>query len=168
MILVNIRKSGKTATSAEQLQAAAASAWSNLKDESLDEYGDFLVAVLMNKVVGVWAIDGRRRDGEDKIWFDLSEAVDAPLAVGDSSPAPWRQGQANPVKYVDTSTLRPEAAEVDVTRDGNRRVALDGWTLTVYTDGRARLSAPDVDRKMIVESAYPGPRGGNVTVRIVD
>ncbi len=78
------------------------------------------------------------------------------------------RGAANPVKFVKTETMLPESAEVELTPQGNRRVNLDGWSLVVYGDGRARLQAPDSESKLIVESAFPGPKGGNVTVRLVD
>lgn len=51
---------------------------------------------------------------------------------------------------------------------GDAGCGLDGWSLVVYTDGRARLQSPDSDRKLIVESAFPGPKGGNVTVRLLE
>jgi hypothetical protein len=100
--------------------------------------------------------------------FDLGGPDAHTDLVGQPSPATWVRGAANPVKFVKTETMLPESAEVELTPQGNRRVNLDGWSLVVYGDGRARLQAPDSESKLIVESAFPGPKGGNVTGRLVD
>ena len=167
MIFVNTNKSGARAATEQQHRDAAVGAWV-IKDESVRVFGDHLVAVRKNTVMGAWTIEGAVRDDEGKVTFEVSAAPELQDMVGQPSPVEWRQGQANPVKLVETSTLRQEASEVELTPQGNRRVRLDGWSLVVYDDGRARLQAPDRDRKLIVESAFPGPKGANITVRLLD
>ena len=58
--------------------------------------------------------------------------------------------------------------EVEESPRGNRVVRLDGWTMTLYRDGRARLSAPDADATLAVESAFPGHKGAKVTARLIE
>jgi len=166
VIIVNVNKSGARAVTDEQVREAAVGAWV-LSDSSEQMFGDYLVAVRKNIVIGAWTIEGSSRDDEGKVVFEVGVAPDLGDMIGQPSPVEWRQGQANPVKLVDTKTLRQEASEVELTPQGNRRVSLDGWSLVVYPDGRARLQSPDVERKLIVESAFPGPKGGNVTVRLL-
>jgi hypothetical protein len=167
MIIVNVNRSGARAVSDEQVREAAVGAWV-LSETSEQLFGDYLLAVRKNIVVGAWAIEDSTRDVEGKVTFEVSAAPEVNDMVGQASPVEWKQGQANPVKLVDTRTLRQEASEVELTPQGNRRVQLDGWSLIVYADGRARLQSPDTDRKLIVESAFPGPKGANVTVRLLD
>lgn len=166
MIIVNVNRSGARATSDEQVREAALGVWV-LSEASEQLFGDYLVAVRRNIVVGAWAITGSSRE-EGKVTFEVSAAPELNDMVGQTSPVEWKQGQANPVKLVETKTLRQEASKVELTPQGNRRVQLDGWTLVVYPDSRARLQAPDTERKIVVESAFPGPKGGNVTVRLLN
>ncbi len=167
MIIVNVNRSGARAVTDEQVREAAVGAWV-LSEASEQLFGDYLLAVRKNIVIGAWAIEGSSRDHEGKVTFEVSAAPELNDMVGQASPVEWKQGQANPVKLVETKTLRQEASEVELTPQGNRRVQLDGWSLIVYADGRARLQCPDSDRKLIVESAFPGPKGGNVTVRLLE
>lgn len=166
MILVNVRQSVPPGASAEELREGAAGDWANISEDSLESFGDCLAAVRQNVVLGIWPIEGHRRVPGNRVRFELGEPDAHQDLVGQRSPAEWRQGAANPVKFLDSDSLRPESAEVEMTPQGNRRVALDGWSLVVYSDGRARVQAPDTELKLIVESAYPGPKGGNVTVRL--
>lgn len=167
VIIVNINRSGARAKTQEEIRAAAIGYWV-VSATSAEAYGDYLVAVRKNVVVGVWSILNIRRDEGGKVIFDVGTAPDLEDMIGEASPVEWRQGQANPVKLVDTRTLRPESSEVEVTPQGNRRVQLDGWTLVVYPDGKARIQAPDTGQKLIVEAAFPGPKGCNVIVRLLD
>ena len=167
MIIVNINRSGARAVTEEQIRDAAVAAWV-ISQSSVESFGDYLVAVRKNIVTGVWSIQDSSRDAEGKVWFQVGTAPELADMIGGSSPVEWKQGQANPIKLVETRTLRQEASEVELTPQGNRRVQLDGWSLIVYPDGRARLQSPDTDKKLIIESAFPGPKGGNVTVRLMD
>lgn len=167
MILVNINKSGASAATDEQLRDAAAGAWV-IAAASVSTYGDYLAAVRKNLVVGVWTITGSWLEEDGRVSFELAAAPEMTHLIGEPSPVPWKQGAANPVKLVDTATYLPPSVEVEESPRGNRVVRLDGWSMTIYRDGRARLSAPDVDAKLVVESAFPGPRGANVTVRLIE
>lgn len=166
MIIVNVNRSAAKAATEEQVRDAAIGAWL-MSEASELAYGDYLTAVRKNVVIGVWKIEGSSWDKDGRVTFDVAPAPDLSDMLGQPSPVEWKQGAANPIKLVDTRTLRQEATEVELTPQGNRRVQLDGWTLVVYPEGRARLQAPDVGKKVIVESAFPGPKGGNVTVRLM-
>lgn len=169
MIVVNINRSGAKAVTAEQIEAAARGAWV-LGESSEQEYADVLVAVRKNSVVGVWTITGVERvtEGPDagKAVFSVAPAPEFEYLVGQESPAVWTPGQANPVKLLETATMQQKASKVELTKAGNPRVQLEGWSMIVYPDGRARISPPGGAR-VVVESAFPGPDGANITVRIV-
>ena len=166
MIGVNVSRSAAHLDTEEQLRWAAASSWV-ISDSSLNAHGDYLIAVRKNVVAGAWGIGSWDRNQDGKVTFKLGPAPELADMVGQASPVEWKQGQANPVKIIHTRTLLPESSEVEITSEGNRRVQLDGWSLVVYTDGRARLQAPGGDRRLIVESAFPGPPTGSVTVRLL-
>lgn len=167
MIIVNVRQTGAAAVTDQELQANAAGDWV-VGDSSIQAFGDYLVAVIANRVVGAWTIDSHRRvDG--KVRFDLSPAPDlAAELTNQPSPVAWKRGQANPIKLVHTKTLRPPEAEVVLTPQGNRRVQLEGWTLIVYSATAARVQPQDGSKKLVVEHAFPGPNGANVQVRLVE
>jgi hypothetical protein len=107
---------------------------------------------------------GRDQGARRPCLFALTEAPDFEHLVGQDSPVKWVQGSANPIKLLDTATLAPPSAEIEHTTQGNARVRLEGWTLVVYPDGRARVSPPGKSR-VLIESAFPGPDGANVTLR---
>lgn len=161
MILVNISRSGIAAVTPQQIRDAAVRAW-KVKEESLNRFGDLLVAVRSNVVVGVWKIDGWIREESGRYAFQVSDTQDQSM-IGGPSPVPWITGQANPVKYVDTTTATDQA-DVETTADGHRSVKLEGWTLVVLGGGRAQLHGPtEPAGQLIVENAG----GGNVTVRLI-
>ena len=102
MILVNVRRSARDAVTPEQLRDAARGDWANLTDESIDEYGDLLLAVKHNKVVGAWSIASAERLDDDRIRFELRDDPELEVWVGADSPVQWKRGQANPVALIDT------------------------------------------------------------------
>lgn len=166
VIIVNVNKSAARAVTDKDIREAAEGAWL-LSEASERRYGDYLVAVRKNVVIGVWKIEGSQWDEDGRVTFDVGPAPDLADMVGQPSPVEWKQGAANPVKLVDTRTLRQESSDVEVTPQGNRRVQLDGWTLVVYPEGRARVQAPETKLRLVVESAFPGPQGANVTVALL-
>lgn len=165
MILVNISRSAATAVTAEQIREAAVRAW-RVKEDSLNRYGDYLVAVRNNVVIGVWRIERwTKEEDTGRFAFHVSETDDASL-IGQPSPVPWVTGQGNPVKYVDTAEAFGRV-EIENAPDGTRRAGVEGWTLSVHPDNSATLTAPAaIGGRLIVESANPGP-GGSVTVRVL-
>lgn len=167
MILVNVKKSGRNAATDMQLREAAAGNWV-LADDTIKLYGDTLAAVRGNLVVGHWEIVGHYRvtagQDEGRVCFELGEAD--PSLVGEPSPVQWVRGAANPVKIFDSEEGRQASSQIELTAQGNSRVSLLGWSLIVYPDGRARVSPPADGGKLVVESAFPGPSGANVTVRL--
>jgi hypothetical protein len=59
------------------------------------------------------------------------------------------------------------AAPIERLRTGSQRVTLDGWTMTVLTDGRARIHhVPEPEHSLVIQALYPGPGPGNVTLRL--
>lgn len=164
MILVNINRSGAKAVTAKQIEGAAQGAWV-LSESSEQEYADFLVAVRKNVVVGVWKIAHVEREDDGRATFELKPTTKFKDLLGQEPPVIWTQGQANPVKLVETATMQQKSSNIEYTREGNPRVQLNGWSMIVYSDGRARISPPGNSR-VVVESAFPGPNGANVTVRL--
>lgn len=166
MILVNINRSGAKAVTAKQIENAARGAWV-LSENSEQEYADFLVAVRKNIVVGVWRIKRVEREDDGRATFKLGATQEFEDLLDQESPVVWTQGQANPVKLVVTATMQQKSSRIEYTREGNPRVQLNGWSMVVYPDGRARISPPGSSR-VVVESAFPGPNRANVTVRVDD
>lgn len=102
MIIVNVNKTSP----GHVVRESAAAEWL-IAEWRLKKYGDRLVAVERNVVVGVFVIDGWSRVAGPKsgVVFELREDDGAlGIEVGDPSPDPWLAGQRWPVKYLATET----------------------------------------------------------------
>ncbi|MET8204179.1 hypothetical protein [Micromonospora taraxaci] len=104
MIAVNIRRSGDDASTPEQVREAAAGDWV-LSSRTLDVYGDVLLAVRNGRVRGAFDILGWEPVDGGRIRFDLRESDEYSWLVGGESPVKWKQGQSNPVVYLDTDDV---------------------------------------------------------------
>ena len=143
MIIVNVNKTSP----GHVVRESAASSWL-IAEWRLTRFGDYLVAVERNVVVGVFKIDGWSRDGGPKgpVTFELAEMSAAPagLLVGDPSPDPWLAGQRWPVKYLSTEALVMRTAAsvavsaVDVLVPG-LTITLDGSGIVTVTWDATKL-----------------------------
>ena len=160
MIIVNVNKTSP----GHGVRASAASSWL-IAEWRLNRFGDYLVAVERNVVVGVFKIDGWSRKGGAKgpVTFDLTEVDLAPgaVAVGDPSPDPWLAGQRWPVKYLSTEALVMRTAAsvavsaVDVLVPG-LTITLDGaGIVTVTWDATKLLGEVKVGAERGVVELWP-------------
>jgi hypothetical protein len=94
--------------------------------ERMSKYGDVLAAVYENTVVAVYEITGHTRGEGNKVTFTGTSSETWKHLIGQPTPAvPWgRQGDAWPVKYVDTAVVA--GGDVPVEQSGaGRRAVLD-------------------------------------------
>ena len=167
-VFVNVNRSAAKADSEQEIKAAAIGDW-RISSLALDSRPEVLVAVLRGIVIGVWQLEGWTRQPSGRWRFMVSDALEFSSWLGRQSPVTWKQGQANPVQFGELAALEGGVAIKD-TRAGNKRVEIDGWTLTVYPDGRARLHHTgdgQTERRLVVLSLFPRPGSGNITLTTV-
>lgn len=159
MIIVNVNKTSPGYVPRE----SAASEWL-IAEWRLKRYGDYLVAVKHNVVVGVYKIDGWTRVAGPKsgVVFELAETDLAPggVAVGDPSPDPWLAGQRWPVKYLATEAWVARTAERQAVSLAD--VLVPGLSVTLDGDGVVTL-AWDADR--LASQVEVGADSGKVVLR---
>ncbi|MDG4779848.1 hypothetical protein O7614_09355 [Micromonospora sp. WMMD961] len=129
MIAVNIRRSGDDASTPEQVREAASGDWV-LSSRTLDMHGDVLLAVRNGRVRGVFDILGWEPVDGGRIRFDLRESDEYSWLVGGESPVKWKQGQSNPVVYLNTDDVSEKApsgsvAQVVRPRRGVHRIVIE-------------------------------------------
>lgn len=132
MLAVNITSSLASDPNRSGDVRACAEKWWAVADATLDSFGDELLAVANNTIVGVFGINGWKRDASahQKVTFKLVTAPHWDWLVGQDSPVTWSRGQANPVRKVGTvlvSALRE--------RQPHRIDGGHGWVLEVDPDG---------------------------------
>lgn len=110
VIIVNIRRSGDDAATIEQVMEAASGDWV-LSESGVDAYGDVLLAVRAGRVRGAFDILGWEQVGSGRIRFYLRVSEDLGWIVGQESPVRWRQGQSNPVMFLDTESVTDESSQ---------------------------------------------------------
>jgi hypothetical protein len=115
VIVVNIRRSGDAASTVEQVRDAAAGDWV-VSSDTLDIYGDVLLAVRSGRVRGAFDVMGWSAADGGRIRFDLRESDQYSWLVGEESPVKWKKGQSNPVMYLDTADVGDEVPNVAATR----------------------------------------------------
>lgn len=81
--------------------------WAQVPDEALSEFGDVVLGVYKHVVVSAFDIDGWTRDpATGRVTFTGTESERWAHLVGGANPGPnWTQGQARPVKYLDTDEV---------------------------------------------------------------
>lgn len=121
--------------------------------DKLIAYGDVLLAVFNNTVVAAYDIEGHTRDEDNKVTFTGRESQTWARLVGQSNPSKhWgRQGDAWPVRYIDTAVVADGEVPVQDTPEGHRAV-VDGYTFTVGTDLNATVVVP-AGRMVTVQTA---------------
>jgi hypothetical protein len=89
--------------------------------------GDVLAAVFDNKVVAVYEITGHTRGPDNKVTFTGTPSATWEHLIFQPTPAtPWgRQGDAWPVKYVDTAVVAGGDVPVETSSAGRRAVLGD-------------------------------------------
>jgi len=112
---------------------SCAERWWAIADGTLAGYGDQVLAVANNVIVGVFDVRGWQRDPDanNKIVFDLASAAEWQGLVGQDSPVIWHPGRANPVRKLGT-LITGELRR----RRPHHSDAAHGWSLHVDPDGR--------------------------------
>ncbi len=143
MIVVHVNKSWPFVQEGRMDEAEAVLGdWPIAKDK-LAEYGDVLLAVFDNIVVAAYDIEGHTRDEDKKVTFIGNKSQAWAHLVGQPNPGThWgRQGDAWPVRYVDTAIVTGGDVSVESTHEG-RRAVVDGFTFVVGADLNATVIVP--------------------------
>lgn len=160
MILVNLRQSTTPASTAIEIRDAAASAWANVSDSAMDQYGDYVLAVRDNVVTGVFSLRNWERLDDGRVEFTL-DAAPAELdgLVGGDSPLRWKRGQANPVMYLETPDRMEDLTTASPSDSPTRRPAharRRTHRITIETRGLSDDAAADLHHALITMARMTG------------
>jgi hypothetical protein len=124
-----------------------------IAEENLKRYGDVLLGVYDNTVVAAYDITGHSRGADKKVTFDGNPTTTWAHLIGQPTPAkPWgTQGDAWPVRFVDTAVVADGNVPVEETTEG-RRAVIDDVVLTVGADHQVIVVVPP-GRSIIVKAA---------------
>lgn len=143
MIVVHVNQTWPLVEAGRMDKAnAVLRAWP-IADDKLAAYGDVLLAVFDNTVKAAYDIEGHTRDEDNRVIFTGKESQVWDHLVGQPNPGKhWgRQGDAWPVRYVDTATVTSGDVPVEDTPEGHRAV-VDGFTFVVGADLNATVVVP--------------------------
>lgn len=108
MFLVNLPRTWPTVVAGTRTAAEVTlGEWAQVPEEALTEFGDAILGVYKHEVVSAFDIDGWTRDPETgRVTFTGTESERWAHLIGGPNPGPrWTQGQARPVKYLDTAEI---------------------------------------------------------------
>jgi hypothetical protein len=118
------------------------SAWAQISDDRLHQYGDAVLGIYQNEIVTAFDITGWSRNHEGRVIFEGTPSREWTHLIGTPNPGkPWVRGQARPVQYLDTAILASGAVPVEEAASG-RRAVVDDFILTVDIEGNATLVVP--------------------------
>jgi hypothetical protein len=143
MIVVHVNKSWPWVEAGRMDEAEAVlGAWP-IAEDKLTTYGDVLLAVFDNTVVATYDIEGHTRGDDNRVTFTGEKSQAWAHLVGQPNPGThWgRQGDAWPVRYVDTAVVTTGDVPVQDTTEG-RRAVVDGFTFMVGADLNATVVVP--------------------------
>lgn len=143
MIVVNINKSYPEVLAGDlSLEDATRGNWKKIAEPAIAEYGDVIIGVFRDRVVSAYDIVGHHRLQDDRVQFDVRESEEFASLIGQPSPVgPWKSGQARPIVYVDSHTIRFGDAPL-VQQGEATRAVVHGYILTVSADGTAATVIP--------------------------
>lgn len=152
LIIVHLNKTWPYVPSRMTPEDAAFGVWP-IAEENLTRYGDVLLGVYDNTVVAAYDITGYARGEDKKVTFDGKPSVAWGHLKGQPTPAkPWgAQGDAWPVRFIDTAVVAGGNVPVEETTDG-RRAVIDDVVLTVGADQQVIVVVP-AGRSIIVKAA---------------
>jgi hypothetical protein len=143
MIVVHVNQTWPLVEAGRMDKAnAVLRAWP-IAEDKLTAYGDVLLAVFDNTVKAAYDIEDHTRDEDNRVIFAGKESQAWDHLVGQPNPGKhWgRQGDAWPVRYVDTATVTSGDVPVEDTPEGHRAV-VDGFTFVVGADLNATVVVP--------------------------
>lgn len=143
MIVVHVNKSWPFVEAGRMDEAEAVLGDWPIAEDKLAAYDDVLLAVFNNVVVAAYDIEGHTRDEENKVIFTGKKSQTWAHLVGEPNPGKhWgRQGDAWPVRYIDTAIVASGDVPVQDTPEGHRAV-VDGFTFMVGADLNATVVVP--------------------------
>lgn len=144
MIVVNLKKTYKLVVSGQMdMDDATLGMWQGVTDEAIEKFGDVIIGVYGDTVVSAYDITGHARNEEGRVGFDGEESKEFAYLLNGKSPVkPWVRGQARPVQYIYTDTVRTGDAPQVEDEEGNRRAVVNGYVLTVDVEGVATVEPP--------------------------
>lgn len=144
MILVQVEKNWlQVLTGSLTADDAILGEWPGIAEHQVRQYGDVLVGLYRNTIVGAYDIDQEKTTyGPGKVKFAGTASTRWANAVGKHNPGrPWTQGGGDLVQFLNTSTARitdgPAAGA-----PADRQVSLDGFVLSVDGHGNASVFVP--------------------------
>ena len=143
MIVVHVNKSWPFVEAGRMDEAEAVLGDWPIAEDKLAAYADVLLAVFNNVVVAAYDIEGHTRDEDNKVIFTGKKSQTWAYLVGQPNPGKhWgRQGDAWPVRYVNTAVVAGGDVPVQDTLEGHRAV-VDGFTFMVGADLNATVVVP--------------------------
>lgn len=143
MIVVNINRSYPDVSAGNlSLEDATRGDWQGIKDQAIVEYGDVIVGVWRNHVVSAYEIEDHARLEDGRVRFEVITSQEFAGLIGQPSPVgPWKAGQARPIVYADTATIRDGDAPRIAVGNATRSV-VGGYILTVDSNGQATVAPP--------------------------
>jgi hypothetical protein len=144
MIIVNINRNWPRVLQGElDADTATLQKWHLISDKSLTEDGDVIVGVCQNTVVSAYDITGWTRDATGHVTFTGTLSMKWKSLVGGPNPGKrWVRGQARPIQVVRTDSVAAGTVPVNSAPSGDHRAIVQGYVLTVPTDGPAMLRVP--------------------------
>ncbi|MFH7337134.1 hypothetical protein [Streptomyces sp. KHY 26] len=151
MILVHLASSWPDVLAHSRTAAEVTlSAWAQISDDRLRQYGDAVLGVYQKEVVTAFDITGWSRTREGRVVFEGNPSRRWAHLIGTPNPGkPWVRGQARPVQYLDTAILASGAVPVEDAASG-RRAVVDDFILTVDAEGSATLVVPSGRRVTVI------------------
>jgi hypothetical protein len=152
MIVVHVNKTWPLVQEGRMAQDDAVLGFWPIAEEKL-KFGDVLLAIFENTVVAVYDITGHIRGADKKVTFTGAPSITWAHLVGQPTPAtPWgRQGDAWPVKYVDTDVVAGGDVPVEDTGSG-RRAVLDDVVMILGEDQHITVVVP-AGRSITIQTA---------------
>ncbi|MGC4856557.1 hypothetical protein ACLQ24_25095 [Micromonospora sp. DT4] len=152
MIVVHVNKTWPLVQEGRMTQDDAVLGFWPIADEKL-KFCDVLAAVFENKVVATYDITGHSRGADKKVTFTGSPSTTWAHLIDQPTPAaPWgRQGDAWPVKYVETAVVAGGDVLVEKTDSGSRAV-LDDVVMILGEDQHITVVVP-AGRSITIQTA---------------
>jgi hypothetical protein len=154
VIVVNVNQTWPLVKAGTMNQDVAVLGVWPIAADKLAAYGDVLLAAFDNVVVAAYDIVDHERDPDTKkVTFEARKSEAWGHLVGQPNPGKhWgQQGDAWPVRYVDTTVVADGDVPVQDIPEG-RRAVVGGYTLTIGADSNATVLVP-AGRTVTVQTA---------------
>jgi hypothetical protein len=156
LIIVHLNKTWPLVLANQMTPEDATFGFWPIAEDNLKRFGDVgdgLLGVYDNTVVSAYDITGHTRGADKKVTFTGQSSATWAHLIGQPTPAkPWgTQGDAWPVRAIDTAVVAGGNVPVEETTEG-RRAVIDDVVLTVGADQQVIVVVP-AGRSIIVKAA---------------